>query len=396
MSDDLDVRGGGVVAVDTVTLERAAAGFAALADELAHIRTLVGSALNQVFAADHALAGSLVGSATDRLDRPVREAMQQSDDLAGDLRRTAAGYESAERTVGQALMQPGILTVQAGAGLAAFSPVLAAWAAAGTYLLAQGVALDGSGRIPRHARLLPVVSEVRVTLLPAPAGAAATAPRDLADAASRIPADRARVRVERYTMPDGARQFAVYISGTRSMAVRGGTEAFDMASNLQLYRGVRSASYSAAAEALHRAGARRGDVVHIAGHSQGAMVGSRLALEGGFAAKTLITLGSPVEADLDDRTLSVALRHRDDPVAALAGGGHADPVGAPGSIVAERTAVPGDVVLDLDAHSAAAYAETAALLDASPDPRMEAVRQLFDELDHAASIDVFEYAAERP
>ncbi len=70
------------------------------------------------------------------------------------------------------------------------------------------------------------------------------------------------------------------------------------------------------------------------------MVASRLAVEGGYDVKTLVTLGSPVEADVGDGTLSVAVRHTDDPVAALQGGGYDTAVGAPGSFVAERLADP--------------------------------------------------------
>ena len=36
------------------------------------------------------------------------------------------------------------------------------------------------------------------------------------------------------------------------------------------------------------------------------------------------------------------------------------------------------------------------MLDASSDPRMDAVRELFDELGGAVSVEVTEYGAERP
>jgi hypothetical protein len=93
----------------------------------------------------------------------------------------------------------------------------------------------------------------------------------------------------------------------------------------------------------------------------------------------------------------VTLRHTDDPVPALAGGGHGIPVGAPGSFVAERTADPVAGMHDLDfpAHGIAGYTQTAQLLEASGDPRMGAVRQLFDELGGAASVEVTEYSAQR-
>ncbi len=140
-----------------------------------------------------------------------------------------------------------------------------------------------------------------------------------------------------------------------------------------------------------------GDVVHAFGHSQGAMIAAHLALEGGFDTRTLVSFGSPVEAAVGADTLSIALRHTDDPVAALQGGGHDFPVGAPGSFIAERVAdpAPGTHDLGLPAHGISAYTETARLLDASTDPRMGPMRSLLDELGTAASVDAVEYSAER-
>jgi pimeloyl-ACP methyl ester carboxylesterase len=164
-----------------------------------------------------------------------------------------------------------------------------------------------------------------------------------------------------------------------------------------LYSGERSASYEATLAALAASGAASGDVVHAFGHSQGAMVTAHLALEGGFDTRTLVSFGSPVEADVGDGTLSIAVRHRDDPVAALEGGGHPGAVGAPGSFVAERTADPQLGLHDFGfpAHGIEGYTDTARMLDASTDARMGAVRALFDELGGAASIEVTEYSAQR-
>ena len=127
------------------------------------------------------------------------------------------------------------------------------------------------------------------------------------------------------------------------------------------------------------------------------MIVTHVALEGGFETRTLVTFGSPVEARLGDGTLSVTLRHTDDPVTALAGGGHVGAVGAPGSFIAERAADPGTRSARCGAAGPriGGYTQTAQMLDASSDARMGAVRQLFDELGGAASVDVMEYSAER-
>jgi hypothetical protein len=81
----------------------------------------------------------------------------------------------------------------------------------------------------------------------------------------------------------------------------------------------------------------------------------------------------------------------------MTGGGFDHPVGAPGSFVANRVADPDAGLQDLllPAHDAAAYTETARLLDASSDPRMGAVRDVFDELSGAVSVEATEYGAER-
>ena len=92
------------------------------------------------------------------------------------------------------------------------------------------------------------------------------------------------------------------------------------------------------------------------------MVLGHLALEGGFDTRTLVSLGSPIEADVGPETLSVSLRHTDDPLAMATGGGHDHAVGSPGSFVAHRVADPAGGLQDvaLPAHDAAAYTETAA------------------------------------
>jgi len=204
------------------------------------------------------------------------------------------------------------------------------------------------------------------------------------------------VRVEKYTIPDGRREFAVYVAGMQSQAF-GRYEAWDNASNTELYTGRESASYTATVEALEAAGARPGDTVHAFGFSQGAMIASHLAMEGEYDVQTLVTLGSPVEADAAPGTLSIGIRHRDDPVAALAGGGHMAAVGSSGSFVVERVydpAVEYDDAL-LPAHRLTAYADTADLVDASSDPRVVGVEDVFARLGEASSVEVSEYGARR-
>jgi hypothetical protein len=434
VSDDLDIRGGGAVAVDTATLRAAAGGFTRLAEDLEEIATVVGSAALRL--SEVASVAWDVSYAVERSRRQIVAVIDVAHDIAAALCSAAAVYEivelRAERAAADAAGDAAAparidarLAVLARehphadrraslgafahalswpAGLAAQAPGMFGWLAPGLFPLAmplawalqQAVGAIGGGTIPTTARLEGAAKGVVIARV-APRGPA-TAPHSLADAAARVPGGgEARVRVERYTMPDGSRQFAVYVAGTQTVAPDT-RDPFDMTSNVELYSGQRSSSFDAALAALSDAGARSGDVVHAFGHSQGAMVVARLAIEGGFDTQTVVSFGSPVEADLGEGTLSVSLRHDDDPVAALAAGGHPQAVGGAGSFIASRTAdpLPGLHDFGMPAHGIDEYTRTAELLDASADPRMGAVRDVFAGLQGAASVDVTEYSAERP
>ncbi|SFR87544.1 hypothetical protein SAMN04487846_0170 [Microbacterium sp. cf046] len=433
MSDDLDIRGGGAVAVDTATLRRAADGFTGLASDLTDVAGLVGSAGLRLFAATD--AAYEVSSAIELVRRRILAVAEGAVDISAALRSAAAVYEIVELRTERAAAASagdsaavaridarlgalgrefpeadGQATVGALAhwlswpnGLAAQAPGVLWWLAPGMHAFAIPLAWSiqraiggaGAGTVASTSRLRGSTTAVIVS--PVAARGATTAPTSLAEAAARIPTGgESRIRVERYTMQDGSHQFAVYVTGTETLLPQT-REPFDMGSNVQLYTGERSASYDATVAALEQAGAQTGDVVHAFGHSQGGMVLSHVALEGGFDTRTLVTFGSPVEADVGPGTLSIALRHSDDPVAALAGGGHAGAVGAPGSFVAERTADPRPGLHDLAlaVHGIEGYTRTAEVLDASGDARMTAVESVFDELRGAASVDVTEYSAMR-
>lgn len=443
MSDGLEIRGGGAVSVDTATLREAAGRFDRLIDDLDVLQRRFGAARAEL--ADERRFGWAAAGAATVFARDLDGAIVQAAQIAGDLRHAAAVYElvelDAEHTAlsargdgaglaalelrraellrlfpgadGEALvarfdravMWPSYLVRQAtetgtdlGGIISELGAVVGGVALGGATLGTAAVfGVGGWGRLSRDARLdgEPAAVALRSTAAPLRTN---TAPADLAAAASRIPgAGDARVRVEKYTMPDGTEQFAVYIAGTQSLGV-GGEDPWDSQSNAELYTGNRSASYEATLAALEAAGAKPGDTVHAFGHSQGAMIAAHLALEGPYDMATVVSFGSPVEADVGAETLAVAIRHSDDPVAMLAGGGHETAVGAPGSFTAEREAHTDTGLVDATApaHSMRSYAESAALVDASGDPRVGAVHRVFSGLGEAQSVTVTEYAATRP
>jgi hypothetical protein len=91
----------------------------------------------------------------------------------------------------------------------------------------------------------------------------------------------------------------------------------------------------------------------------------------------IVGFGNPVQADVGPDTLQVDFRHRDDVVPLLAGGGHDAEIGAPGSMVVERTVDP---LPWLNSHQMDEYTATSEMLDVSTDPRMDAVRERLAEL----------------
>ncbi|GAB3603340.1 hypothetical protein [Microbacterium aureliae] len=440
MSDELELRGGGAIAVDTATVRAAAARFDATCAELERALDRFGPLQNQL-AAQRAHAWPAV-SAAAVLHGKVREVIAAAEVIADRLRSVAGIYELVELNAQhraallagddaalkridaarQRIMAEDDTAMAAAVGLEVehgamwprhlvrqstevgrdLGSAFGLWGgpvggvAAGGFVLGSAalLAAGGAGRVSRESRLQGPAPPVLLQPVPV---APVTAPAGLAAAAGRVPQGGAsQIRVEKYTMGDGSRQFAVYVAGTRTLGA-GGREPWDMASNQQLYRGERSASYQATVAALRDAGAEPGDVVHAFGHSQGAMIASHLALEGEFDARTVVSYGSPISADVPESTLSVALRHTDDPVGALAGGGHPGGVGAPGSFIAEREAHPASGVSDfsLPGHTLAGYADTAALVDDSSDPRVSAVRGVFDTLGQAVEVEAMEYAASR-
>lgn len=422
---DLVIRSGGVVEVDTASLRAAASRLRAIAADADEITATwrgspdllldvggpptadlfaVGSAL--AHAADLAVAlASAVDGAADLYEAVELLAQRAAAVAAGDASAVARWddrittalpgrpdlwEEAKELLAGGADRRE--LDRQAWLGSLGLGPALA-W----TMPLALGAFGMGVDALRRG----PVSAAERLGGRPDPVAVRRVStsnvapPATLAAAAARIPGGaEARVRVERYTMPGGGRQFAVYVTGTRSVL---GPEPFDLGSNLELYSGERSASYEAAVAALEAAGARPGDVVHALGHSQGAMITERLALEGPYDVRTLVSFGSPIQADVPADTLAVTIRHTDDPIAALQGGGHAAPVGAAGSFIVERSADPAAGLHDvlLPAHQMTAYSETAALIDASEDPRAAGLREVFRELGEAERVVAQDYAAER-
>lgn len=238
----------------------------------------------------------------------------------------------------------------------------------------------------------------RVSVSPVKTSSPAAAPSSIAGALGRMPATAgAQVAVEKYSFADGTTKFVAYLEGTQSVGW-GAKEPWDSKSNFQLYAGgQRSASYQSTLDALEAAGAEPGDEVDVVAHSQSGMVAAHLAMESEFDVQMQITAGSPVEPTLDDDQTIIQLRHTNDPVSALAGGGSPEGTGSDDSVTISTEANPKDTLDDLavDAHHLETYRDTARVADALSDPRMDAVDEFWSELDSAEVIERTEYQAER-
>lgn len=256
-------------------------------------------------------------------------------------------------------------------------------------------ATAGLGKIWPWMRFMPMHHKVEVC--PVKTSSPITGPTGLADAFRRMPAtEGAQVAVEKYTMEDGTEKFVAYVKGTQSIGF-GGEQPWDMQSNRELYTGKASASYQATLDALAAAGAQPGDEVDIVAHSQAGMIAAHISMEGTYDVRVQITAGSPVEPTVaDDQTL-VQLRHTDDMVSSLSGGGSPGGTGAPGSFTITREGNPDPSLRDmlLETHMLDAYIETAEMADDSGDPRVEALDEFWSGLNEAVDIERTEYQATR-
>lgn len=421
----LEIDHGGAIAVDTGQLRDVGAGMRAVTAKYEEARDAVGRALRTIAAQP---------SACPHLDVA---ALQRSDEHLGALRT-----ELDSACTGVMLMADAFEVVEQRARAEALAVTDAAAAAAASaradrlvagdgrladmadYLVAGweerrfeglGEQFDAGGLLPPlflagalvgvtsgAGKLLPGMTlhgpadPVRVTAVKT---SAPDAPQSLAGALRRLPSSNAQVAVERYTMPDGAPRYVAYVTGTRDSAPwrAGEEEPWDMKSNVELYQGRKSASYEATLDALEAAGAERGDRVDVVAYSQGGMIAAHLAMESEYEVTMQLTAGSPQEPTIGDDQTLVQLRHTDDVVSALAGGGSAAGTGSDDSFTASRVGDPraGLEDLKLEAHALETYIETAEMVDASPDPRAEALDAYWAELGEAVDVERTEFHAER-
>lgn len=222
--------------------------------------------------------------------------------------------------------------------------------------------------------------------------------QSLRDSIGRVPYQhdgeaKGQVVVEKYTMKDGSARYIAYIDGTRGAAL-GTDEPFDLTSDAKMYLARQAtASHEATLQALKAAGANPGDCVDVVGYSQGAMIGSHVAMDSPYRVGTLIVAGDPVDPSLrSDQTL-IRLESGADPVNGGALGGAVGGTGSADSFTAQWD---GDRTSPLDPHMFDQYMDGAARVDASDDPRAREWRErYYAELGEAVSVERMEFSAKR-
>jgi hypothetical protein len=203
------------------------------------------------------------------------------------------------------------------------------------------------------------------------APAVRTAPAlSYAERAGRIPTGAAQVRVDRYSSAGEPDRFEVYIGGTRDFSVMPETEPWDMTSNVTAIAGRDPGSYRAVQQAMAMAGVGAESPVVFTGYSQGGLVAAQLAASGDYNADGLFTLGAPAgQVPVPASVPWLAVEHTDDLVPAVGGSwSTSDPVLVRRELFADT---PVDTSVALPAHQLSAYRQTAGLVDASGEERVE-------------------------
>ncbi|GAB3633257.1 hypothetical protein GCM10027421_26100 [Microbacterium shaanxiense] len=427
MSDDIDITHGGAIAVDPDALRAVATALGAIAPTIADAAAAVRSAHGFIVATpqlsaqvdtvalwasgqriDALHAECLTASANTLLMADVYELVELRAQLSAlAVQDTAQAFAIDARIAQLERSDPRVVEMEkwllanwhakrfegldgqldmgpmgTGPGvvpdLGTLLGVVAAAAATGSGRLSPNATLSGSGR--------------PVSVTPVRTGTQIAPPTSLAEALRRFPdATGAQLKVEKYTMPDGTNRFVLYAKGTQpSLDPK---EPFDLKSNLDLYAGQESASYAATVEALEAAGAQPGDEVHVYAHSQSAMNAAYLSTQSDFDVTVQVTAGSPVHPVVAEDQLLIELRHTDDFVSSLAGGGAPGGTGSADSVVVTRDGDPFDAVFP--AHMMESYTETAEMADESGDVRLEAWLAKAGELNEAVAIESTEYVARR-
>lgn len=238
-----------------------------------------------------------------------------------------------------------------------------------------------------------ILSRTGVSVVTAQTGIKSSPVSGVEQRVERVPEGPEQVRIDRYVLPDGSESFEVYIAGTAELSTSASDEPWDMTSNLVAVGNGSSASYRAVEEAMELAGIDSHSKVVLTGYSQGGLLAAQLAASGKYEISGLITIGAPAgQVAVPHEIPYLAIEHTNDLVPALGGDfASSEPLLVRRQIF-DGEPPHGEVVLP--AHDIDRYQDTARLIDASNDPRVQA---LIEKLaaPEAAAVSTSYYLAKR-
>jgi hypothetical protein len=254
-------------------------------------------------------------------------------------------------------------------------------------------------------------SGLAVNLSKSPA-ATSTAPSGVADLVTEIwqansGEDSSKIALRKITATDGSVSWVVSIPGTKLWQVDNPPNPFDLATNLKAAGGQVNAVGAGVTAALADAGAKPGQPVLLAGHSQGGIVAAQLASDpaftSAFTVAGVLTVGSPIAGLRPTPSTTVlSLEHTQDLVPALAG--EINPAGRNHTTVSRDLSKADQPELreaaedpaGVESHWIGRYVNTGELVDASDDP---SIRSWLDDMkpmmDQDASVELVEYDIRR-
>ena len=188
------------------------------------------------------------------------------------------------------------------------------------------------------------------------------------------------VGVDFFRVEGNNRTVVVYVPGTQTLDLGGGSNPLDMQSNILAMadNGI-AGSELAVLEAMHQAGVKSDDNVIFVGHSQGGMVAGNLAQNPtGYIAAGLVTIGAPLAQLQLTKIPVMAIEHVNDPVPNISG--RVNPI-AKNWVTVQRTALPTESEAPMYSHSLKSYKNTTEKVDSSKSKGVVNVRdQILSQL----------------
>jgi hypothetical protein len=172
------------------------------------------------------------------------------------------------------------------------------------------------------------------------------------------------IGIDLFATSAAERTVVVYIPGTQTLGLGGGSNPLDIQSNILAMKssGV-AASERAVLEAMKQAGVVSSDNVIFVGHSQGGMVAGNLVQNPtGYIAAGLVTIGAPIAQLKLTKIPVMAIEHVNDPIPNISG--KINPL-TKNWVTIQRKSQASESNAPLHSHSLKSYKNTTEKVDSS-------------------------------